>query len=86
MFGTTPLQCLALCEIIDKKEDFTHWPGKGAGKVSGGLSDGIYVVPREEYVTTRFFIVNPASSSDNADGIVRKALRTGNLGFLARAP
>lgn len=48
MFGSS-LKCLALCEIIDKKEDFTKYKD----------ASGILVVPREDIVTTRFFIVNP---------------------------
>lgn len=46
MFGSS-LTCLALCEIIDKKEDFTSYPGKTGG---GSHRDGIYVVPREVVV------------------------------------
>jgi hypothetical protein len=49
-FGSS-LTCLALCEIVDKKDDFTTYPGKGgAMSGAGSFPDGIYVVPREDLV------------------------------------
>jgi len=48
------LTCLALCEIVDKKDDFTTYPGKGACNSNGQsgrvYDEGIYVVPREDLV------------------------------------
>ena len=52
------LTCMAMCEIIDHKEEFTFYPGK-AGRDVRNDARGIYVVPKEEYVVTRFFFVNP---------------------------
>jgi len=58
-FGSS-LTCLALCEIVDKKDDFTTYPGKDArnpgtagaagAAVNMGFRDGIHVVPREDLV------------------------------------
>lgn len=39
---------MALCEIINKPEDYTT------------NSDDILVVPEEGYITTRYFLVNPS--------------------------
>jgi len=51
-FGSK-LTCLALCEIIDKKDDFTAYPGTESGPSSSSArlnNEGIYVVPREDLV------------------------------------
>ena len=45
IFGSK-LTCLALCEIVDKKDDFTTYPGSKNFR----SNDGIYVVPREDLV------------------------------------
>ena len=82
-FGSS-LTCLALCEIVDKKEDFTTYPGKDSRNsvAGGGFSGGVYVVPQEELVTTRFLIVNPSSTPAIADKFVRKAIDESKLDFL----
>ena len=43
--------CMALCEVVDNRSKFTHATG------------GIFVVPQEEYVVTRYFLVNPSGSA-----------------------
>jgi len=90
------IKCMAMCEIIDKKEDFTYHPGKQGARSSGNR--GIYVVPKEEFVVTRFFFVNPAagrpneprssappSSSGRSDSfeVMKEAIDSGRLGFLS---
>ncbi len=78
-------RCLALCEIVDKKDDFTHYPGKMAGNkgFNRPLDNAVYVVPRSEYVTTRFFIVNPRCHHDGigieAEELVRESFGQGKL-------
>jgi len=82
MFGRS-LTCLALCEIINKKEDFTLHPGSLLPGGRGGVGSGYYVVPHEEYVTTRFFIVNPQSTvNENSETIVTEATKQGKFQFL----
>ncbi len=71
MFGSR-LTCLALCEIIDKKEDFTKYPD----------TTGIIVVPREDIVTTRFFIVNPDQVNVKSGNLIDDAVKAGRLSFL----
>lgn len=61
------VHCMALCEVVDDKPNFTHSSGvktkdgpiAGAGSSAvfkaaraGGLSDGLHVVPQEDYVKT----------------------------------
>jgi hypothetical protein len=46
-FGDRPI-CLALCEIVDQPEEFTH---------NDGGEPGIMVVPQEELIVTRYFFV-----------------------------
>jgi hypothetical protein len=43
--------CMALCEVVDNRPKFTHSNG------------GIFVVPQEEYVVTRYFLVNPSGNA-----------------------
>ena len=67
------VQCLALCEVIDQKDRFTH------------SSHGYYVVPQEELVTTRFFIVNAKNLSFSASAVVKEGETKGRLGCLSVA-
>jgi hypothetical protein len=46
-FGDQPI-CLALCEIVNQPEEFTHHDGG---------EPGIMVVPREDLIVTRYFVV-----------------------------
>ena len=94
----SPMTCMAMCEIIDKKEDFTYHPGK-KGQRQGLANNAIYVVPKEEFVVTRFFFVNPViqtpgSSNRTAAGVtngtagnsfevMKEAAESGRLGFLS---
>jgi len=59
---------------------------KAASRSAGGLGE-IYVVPKEELVTTRFFIVNPesggAAARATAQAIVSEAVAEGKFRFLA---
>ena len=84
-----------MCEIIDKKEDFTYHPGQTERR--GGGLQGVYVVPKEEFVVTRFFFVNPkigstpgagqsgsgSTSSGNSFEVMKEATKSGRLGFLS---
>ena len=83
----SPMTCMAMCEIIDKKEDFTYHPGK-KGPRHPAANNGIYVVPKEEFVVTRFFFVNPviqqpskgvgSSSSTSGSGTSSNLTAAGN--------
>ena len=50
--GERPV-CLALCELLDQPEEFTHHDGG---------EPGIMVVPREDMIVTRYFCVFTGSS------------------------
>ena len=79
------LSCLALCEVVNDQPNFAYFPGKG-GRVSTLGKGGIYVVPQEEYVTTRFFIVNPSARSiggADSQALVKDAIQQGRMTFLA---
>ena len=85
MFGKQPLTCLAACEIVANLDEFTYHPGK-PGARSGGA---IFVVPREDFVTTRFLIVNPkieggggGGSRGTCQALVDEAIDKGKLAFL----
>ena len=68
-FGSS-LTCLALCEIIDRKDEFTS-------------KTPHYVVQHEEWVITRFFFVNPSGQGNSTgDDIVKRAIEQGRLGFI----
>mmetsp|Transcript_13559 Transcript_13559/g.17078 ORF Transcript_13559/g.17078 Transcript_13559/m.17078 type:complete len:209 (-) Transcript_13559:110-736(-) len=53
---------MALCEIIDRPNEFTY---AGNRSSTHGHSRGIHVVPNEDLVMTRYFLVNVDSSSRN---------------------
>jgi hypothetical protein len=78
------LQCLALCEVVDDQPNFTYFPGKSGARNPGNFNCGIFVVPQEEYVTTRFFIVQPQSGLTlDSQKLVKDAIQQGKLTFLA---
>uniref|UniRef100_A0A7S2FMF6 Poly [ADP-ribose] polymerase n=1 Tax=Octactis speculum TaxID=3111310 RepID=A0A7S2FMF6_9STRA len=78
-----PMTCLALCEIINREKEFTYYPGKGAAKGKKMNDQGIYVVPQEEYVMTRFLIVNPSMRKVcDAQTIMDNARSQKKLSFL----
>ena len=54
--------CVALCEVINRPEQFTYVGGFG--------HDTIYVVPQEEFVMTRYFLLfdqNAMAEAQQAD-------------------
>jgi len=62
-YGAKPT-FMALCEIVDRPKQFTHVSRGGAvGGIHGG---GIHVVPEEDFVMTRYFLVNPKNCKNTS--------------------
>lgn len=45
---------MALCELINRPDEYTH-------------NSNIVVVPNEQYITTRYFLVNPTGNASTSD-------------------
>ena len=70
------LQCLALCEVIAQKEAF---------KSVNVEAHNYYIVPQEDMVTTRFFIVNAKKVGFSASAVIKESKTKGRLGCLSAA-
>lgn len=61
------IACIALCEVIDYRNDSSGLWGAGANPVN--VHSGIYVITDETIVTTRYFFIYPQGTSSSQSAV-----------------